>query len=141
MALSNAVYVDLSFNKLNGPLPEEFGTNFTSLRQLYLDHNEFSGSIPESYIMAGDGSLVTLFLNDNMLTGGIPANWVDDKDKNAVPFINTIYAQNNNMTQGIDNVLCKLSISNDGGSIVQLEADCNVCFCNDFCSDCWGNNN
>lgn len=139
MAWTNAVYVDLSFNNLRGTLPEEFGTIFTSLRQLYLDHNQFSGTIPQSYGMAGSGSLLTLFLNNNLLTGGLPTVWVDSDDKSAVPSIDTINVRNNNLTDSIDQNICKLGISNNGGSLMELTADCVICSCNELCSGCLGN--
>lgn len=136
MALTNAEYIDFSFNMLSGELPGDIGSDYTSLRYLYLGHNKFHGPIPESYAMTG--SLVALHLSDNMLTGGVPSTWSDAKDKNAPPpVINTIDVQGNDLTDGIDNNLCKMGVSNKGGSLVQLEADCEICFCNALC-DCWG---
>lgn len=132
MSLSYATYVDLSFNNLIGTLPNDFGTNFASLRQLHLTHNRFTGTIPHSYGMAGNGNLVILSLNNNMLTGGIPSTWMAGN-------VNTIYVQNNHLNQGIDNNLCKMSVANKGGSLIEVGADCSICFCNDFCSHCWGN--
>jgi len=139
MTLSNAVYVDLSFNNLNGTLPEEFGSKSSSLRQLYLDHNQFSGTIPESYSMAGNGSLLSLYLNDNMLIGGLPNSWVDSDELNATSSINTINVQHNNLTEAIDNILCELGISNGGGNLVELQGDCDICQCIELCSDCFAN--
>lgn len=134
MTLSNAIYIDLSFNNLNGSLPFDIG-DFYSLKQLYLDHNQFTGTIPGSFGMAGNGSLVTLDLSNNMLTGGLPTTWVDKDDRDATSSIDTINVHNNNLTGVIDNNICKLGVSNKG-SLVELEADCDICRCNEFCGDC-----
>ena len=134
--LPDAIYVDFSFNKFNGTLPQDIGQNFTSLRQLYLDHNEFTGTIPESYAMAGNGSLVSLYLNDNMLTGGLPTTWVDGQNKDATSSIDTINVEKNNMTVGIDKDVCRLSVF-DSGKLVELKADCDICWCDKLCAHCW----
>ena len=135
LTLNDAIYIDLSYNSLTGVLPDAEG--FQSLKILNLDHNQFTGSIPD-YGMAGNGSLVILDLSFNALEGGVPADWVDASDNEATPFINTINVRNNNLTDAIDNNICKLGVSNKG-SLVQLEADCDICRCDDFCSDCQGN--
>lgn len=136
MTLMNATYIDLSWNKLNGTLPS--AEDFHSLKQLYLDNNKLTGSIPESYGLIGNGSLVTLDLSHNTLSGGVPTAWVDTSDTDATSSINTIKVQNNNLTDAIDNNICKLAVSNRG-SLVEFEADCDICECNEFCGHCLGN--
>jgi hypothetical protein len=37
--------VDLSYNKLNGPLPSWTAANFSSIQELYLDNNTLSGAL------------------------------------------------------------------------------------------------
>lgn len=46
--------------------------NFVELRMLHLDHNSFNGTIPESYLSAGNGRLEEFSLNHNSLTGYVP---------------------------------------------------------------------
>jgi len=65
---SHVVYISMSYNNLNGPLPDL--TGLTALDSLELDNNLLSGSIPA---LGGMASLriVTIYLNQ--LTGSIPA--------------------------------------------------------------------
>jgi hypothetical protein len=124
-------HFDLSYNKLNGTLPSDIGETFTSLKHLYLDHNQLQGTIPESYSTVANGRLYVLTLDNNQLTGGVPTSWV----KNNV-FIDTIKIQHNNLTVGIDKEVCKMSVF-EGGELVELGADCEICWCNDLCTDCY----
>jgi len=41
-------------------------------RRLHLDHNQFNGTIPSSYMTVGNGRLESLSLNHNQLTGWVP---------------------------------------------------------------------
>jgi Leucine-rich repeat (LRR) protein len=118
LTLNHAIYIDLSFNKLTGVLPDAEG--FQSLKILILDHNQFTGTIPD-YGKVGNGSLVILDLSFNALEGSVPAAWVDASNKDDIPSINTINVRNKNLMDAVDNNICKLGVSNQG-SLVQLEA-------------------
>jgi hypothetical protein len=72
----NLVFLDLGRNNFHGPLPDSFGQTAASLRNLHLDHNQFSGTIPASYITVGNGRLEALTLHHNALTGQVPGNRV-----------------------------------------------------------------
>jgi len=73
-----------------------------------------------------------------MLTGGLPEDWVvDDKDKDATSSIDTITVDNNLLSEGIEKEVCRLSIF-DRGQLVELSADCDVCWCDwRLCDYCW----
>jgi hypothetical protein len=132
MRLRNAYYIDLSFNKFSGTLPQDIGSeDFVRLRHLYVDHNEFTGPIPESYALAGGGQLIDLYLSDNMLTGGVPSGWVKENVD-----LNAITVQNNDLTVAIDENVCKMGVL-AGGEMVDLGADCEICSCKDICSNCF----
>ena len=42
-------FIDLGRNNFSGNLPEDIGEEWFELRYLYLDHNDFTGTIPKSY--------------------------------------------------------------------------------------------
>jgi len=134
--LPDAIYIDFSFNQLNGTLPQDLGEDSNSLRSLYLDHNNITGAIPESYTTTGLISLVSLYLNDNVLTGTLPATWVSSNDKDASSPIDTINVENNLLTKGIEKDICELSVFNHG-QLVELRADCDICWCDSLCEYCW----
>lgn len=58
--------IDLSSNKLSGPLPSTLGT-YSKLSTLDLSFNELNGSIPVSFVTSS--SLTRLNLSGNQLTG------------------------------------------------------------------------
>jgi Leucine-rich repeat (LRR) protein len=68
--------LDLSYNKLSGPLPVDFA-NLASLQELLLDVNAFEGGLPGDW--AGLANLRKVFLSENKLTGPIPEAWGDLK--------------------------------------------------------------
>jgi len=131
MNLQEMFYFDLSYNKLTGTLPADIGKSYKSLKQLYLDHNQFTGSIPESYPTISFGRIYVLTLNDNMLTGGVPTGWVDENY-----FLDTLTVQNNNLTIPIEYPICQFS-SLQNGELVELGADCEVCSCEGLCEKCY----
>jgi hypothetical protein len=77
--------LDISYNKLGGPLPEPFAA-MGSLRELLLDVNQLSGALPEvrnwtlrvwghtlvPEAFAGMGLLRELLLDVNQLSGTLP---------------------------------------------------------------------
>lgn len=123
--------MDLSFNKLTGTLPADIGSDFNRLRHLYLDHNLFTGTIPESYAQAGGGRLYVLTLDNNQLTGGVPTGWEKDN-----LFLDTLTVQGNQLTEPIDKTICKFSAL-DSGELVQIGAECEICSCKTLCDDCY----
>ena len=124
-------YFDLSFNKLTGTIPEDIGEDFVRLRQIYLNNNALAGPIPESLSTVGNGQLYSLHLNDNQLTGAVPSSWIQPN-----VFLDTIRVQNNQLTETIDKNTCKLGVL-DGGEMVELSADCEICSCDSLCDKCY----
>lgn len=68
--------IDLSFNQLDGELPQIFGSNFwgASNLQYFLNDNKFSGSIPDNLFDTAGRAMnqVYLDLSGNELSGDIP---------------------------------------------------------------------
>ncbi|KAI6701632.1 hypothetical protein NL676_015956 [Syzygium grande] len=64
--------LDLSYNKLTGPIWPSFG-NLKGLQAFYLENNQLSGHIPNS--LSEMQSLERLGLSHNGLTGEIPASF------------------------------------------------------------------
>ncbi|RLN12791.1 pollen receptor-like kinase 3 [Panicum miliaceum] len=60
----------LSNNQFSGPLPEGFFANLSHLKKLWLDGNQLNGSIPASVAQAT--SLLELHLDRNDFTGELP---------------------------------------------------------------------
>ena len=60
----------LQNNRLSGPLPTASERNISSPLTLSLAHNQFSGSVPDSWSTV---SFDTLLLNNNTLSGAFPA--------------------------------------------------------------------
>lgn len=86
-----AVYVNVSFNKLSGRIPEGLNNMCTSLKILDASLNQIFGTIPSSL---GDlGSLVALNLSWNQLQGQIPGSF--GKKMTALTYLSLA---NNNLT-------------------------------------------
>ena len=66
--------IDISCNKLDGPIPEELAA-FKSLYVLNLSHNAFTGQIPSS--LGNLTQLESFDLSSNKLTGEIPMQLAD----------------------------------------------------------------
>ena len=64
-------YVNLSGNQLSGPIPEKLFEGLTSLRMVNLARNRLSGPIPEK-LFEGLTSLQRVSLPTNQLSGAIP---------------------------------------------------------------------
>lgn len=67
-------YLDLGRNQFTGPLPHDMDA-MVSLRHLFLDHNNFNATIPDSIPRVGNSSLQALALDNNQLTGEFPSEW------------------------------------------------------------------
>lgn len=119
-------YFDVGRNQLDGTLPIDLGTRFVELRHLFLDHNAFNGTLPESYINVGNGRLESLGVDHNRLTGVVPSN--HDLRNHLVRFT----LQNNSFTR-LSKDTCSLSVYNSG-EIVEFKADCDICICEPFCA-------
>ncbi|CAJ1962925.1 unnamed protein product [Cylindrotheca closterium] len=127
MRLRQMFYMDLGFNRISGTLPQEFGDQAVRLRHLFLDHNEFLGTLPESYVVAGQRRIKTLFVNDNNLSGVFPGN--------ATLFqkMQELKTTNNHFDA------CNMGFYPDEPRI-ELKTDCDICKCRRlfmcrFCKD------
>jgi len=79
---------DVSGNELTGEIPPLSGVGLTSLKYLWLDHNQLSGSIP---VLDGLTALRQFFANDNELSGSIPP-------LDALTALQQFHAENNLLT-------------------------------------------
>ncbi|XP_061954289.1 probable LRR receptor-like serine/threonine-protein kinase At1g06840 isoform X3 [Populus nigra] len=68
-SIQNLLYLDLSKNELNGPLPPTLSDNITTID---LSHNHLNGSIPRSF--SNLPSLQRLSLENNLFIGYVSAN-------------------------------------------------------------------
>ncbi|XP_057839710.2 putative receptor like protein 25 [Cryptomeria japonica] len=82
-------FVDLSYNKLSGNIPEEMG-ELKGLIALNISNNNLIGSIPNS--LGGMVQLECLDLSGNMLSGNIPA------DLSNLTFLSALNLSYNNLS-------------------------------------------
>jgi hypothetical protein len=73
------IFADFGRNQFTGVLPDDIGARWIALRFLYMDHNNFSGTIPYSYPTTGNARLEYLAVDHNQLTGWIPDDWGDNR--------------------------------------------------------------
>ncbi|KAG9152426.1 hypothetical protein Leryth_015844, partial [Lithospermum erythrorhizon] len=90
--LTSIITISLRFNNLNGPFPQDF-TKLPQLRNLYLQGNNFSGSLPHTlFVVKG---LVRLNLARNDFYGEISVFF------NNLTRLRTLYLQENGFFGGI----------------------------------------
>mmetsp|Transcript_6101 Transcript_6101/g.15111 ORF Transcript_6101/g.15111 Transcript_6101/m.15111 type:complete len:581 (-) Transcript_6101:497-2239(-) len=123
----SCIYFDVGRNQLTGTLPNGIGETFVALRHLHLDHNEFRGTLPESYNTVGNGRLESFSIDHNKLTGTIPGK--RDLYNKLVQ-----YTLHSNQFESMDSDTCKSEVPK--GEMVELRADCDVCTCNGFFDIC-----
>ena len=118
------------FGKIPEVLALEDGI-LPNIRHLHLDHNQFTGSIPGSFVQLGKGRLRQLYLNDNKFSGAFPDNWL------TVKLLNNIDISNNNFRANLDG-MCRMSVF-EYGELVEMRADCDICNCDRLCRICRDN--
>jgi hypothetical protein len=75
-AAPNLQFLDLQSVGIGGTLPQEWGS-WTSIKDIFLDHNCIQGPLPASY--AGMTNLTYLTVANNQITGTLPAAWGERK--------------------------------------------------------------
>ncbi|XP_021684511.2 receptor-like protein EIX1 [Hevea brasiliensis] len=102
--------LDLSFNSLNGTIPDWLFEIDQSLVFLYLRRNEFHGSIPEAF--GNMTSLIVLDLSENNLEGPIPTTLGMISQKNQskeFSSLRQLYLYHNQLNGSLQKILPKLS--------------------------------
>ena len=67
--LTNLVYVDISYNKMIGNIPNGFGSS-EQLEQVYLHNNLFTGLLPES--LGNCSNMISVDFSNNAIASTIP---------------------------------------------------------------------
>lgn len=141
LMLTNLKLLDLSDQdsnggQLGGPILDF--ANQTQLIEVYLQHNNFQGSIPPTMLQSvSNTDLVTLDLRFNQLTGEVPAELSRIKQMNlylasnlltSLPdaICNTNWNDGNTGTHGCDGILCKAGTFNAYGRAIG-SLDCMTC--------------
>ena len=101
----------------------------TFFSHLYLDHNQFTGLLPQYFGQIGNGRLKQLHLNDNDLEGKVPDTW-DPKDQ-----LTNMAVHNNRLTVRVPPEVCELSVF-ELGNMVEFRTDCDICTCDFLCEMC-----
>jgi hypothetical protein len=112
-------------------------TALPSIRYLFLNHNQFSGTIPVDFpSVLGNGRVELLHLGDNEFHGHVPG----DYSKVSRIFMTSLELQNNHFTS-MDPYICTLSVlTPPDGELVNLRADCPICTCPSLCATPCPNN-
>lgn len=108
-SLQQLQYFDVGYNLFSGTIPNNIG-NFQKLSGLFLEHNNFVGTIPKSiYRGSGRGAnplpLVQLFLQQNQLSGTIHEGLA------TLPNLKEIYVDGNKFTGKVPSSLCDLELN------------------------------
>lgn len=111
-------------------------TSLPRIRYLFLNHNQFSGTIPVDFpSVLGNGRVELLHLGDNEFHGQVPG----DYSKGRI-FMTSLELQNNHFTS-MDPYICTLSVlTPPDGELVNLRADCPICTCPSLCATPCPNN-
>ncbi|KAL7553776.1 hypothetical protein ACHAWF_017374 [Thalassiosira exigua] len=130
MRLRRAYMLDFSRNRFFGTIPSDMSMdNFSTLRLLYLDHNQLTGTMPSSLMEMR--KMKAIILNDNLLEGTIPNVEDDDLKKNLL----TLRFQNNGFTF-LPSDICDLDVDRGYYELVELGVDCAICPLDcDICQD------
>jgi hypothetical protein len=127
-------YLDLSYNQFSGQLPLDWSEGSGSLsriRHLHLDNNQFDGVIPATFPLMGNGRIEQLSVNNNRLTGEVPGGWPLRNHLISLEVQNNFFSRLGNSNGGFD--VCELIVF-QSGEMVDFNADCSICSCNNFCS-------
>ena len=125
-AIPSLFFLDLGFNALTGTLPESL-VKFNRLRRVYLNNNNFNGTIPISFPEMGNKKLIQLHLNDNDLSGEVPADWWNGRSYQK--FLLELRLENNNFSGELSEALCSQDVRTGYGEMVEVNADCDICSC------------
>jgi len=138
LRLRNLYYLDLSYNQLTGNFEEDFARTHTQIRHFYINHNKFSGTLPETIGNMGNYRTIEFWINDNQFEGTPPMSFLKDNKENKD--LLTYKIQNNNWDKNakINNKdFCNLWVfSGESGEIVEFGTTCDYCPCKDACDRC-----
>eukprot|EP00978_Attheya_sp_CCMP212_P018408 scaffold50361_cov52-Attheya_sp.AAC.1 len=116
-------YLDFGSNYMTGTLPRSL-EDLNYLSMLYLDHNQFRGTIPPTYGDLGGNKLQEFWVNHNNLVGYVPTSFSEI-------WALTIKTQGNNLT--IMHDICWKGVMPGRGNLLELGADCGRCSCDVLC--------
>ena len=93
------------------------------MRQLHIDHNKFTGTLPSNYINVGNGRLTSFSIDHNKLTGIVPYGGSDRVIYDTLVH----YTLHENLFTSLETEICQNNL------MVEFKADCipkaNVCLC------------
>lgn len=112
------VYLNVSANRLSGRLPDAVGQNLTRLEALHVNHNSFTGPIPES--LGNLARLEVLNISNCWLTGELPDALA------RLASLRVLFVGHNRLTGSLDVLapLCR-SHNNPAGNLREVYANDN----------------
>ena len=113
--LASLEHLDLRFSYISGPIPPELG-NLTKLTYLYLDRNDLSGPVPESFLQLEQLDTLNLFGNKRLCMPSTSAfaSWLEGIDRYD-PFVSPGYESTSPCNSADIATLKALYDSTDGG--------------------------
>lgn len=125
LRLRKLKYLDIGYNNMTGPLPQEWWRSgqLHRLKNLYVDHNRFTGSLPADFVQIANGRLSSFILSYNLFTGVFPGQWTPNR------FIQAVDIRKSGFW-AVDRNLCTRNVF-AGGEMTTFRSDCAVCPCRD----------
>jgi len=139
LSLANEAGSVASVNGLSGPLPALDG--FPRIRELYLEHNSFTGTIPDNFMQGihDKTAQITIDLGFNNIVGSIPVELSSIEELNLLLVGNEISSipaeicnsntgwMNGEVANSCDSILCPPGTFNSDGRQIDTTTPCKTC--------------
>ena len=123
--------IDLSKNLFSGTLPELWGTEMSSIREIRVFENALTGTLPTTMGLLSNLTLFSTY--SNQLTGTVPT------ELGLLRSLQVVDIRMNSLTGSVNETLCSSTLAPELVLAVMVEADCDEVEC-PCCTVCCFNN-